>query len=175
MLNVLDGVATLCVTRDNPASTGHAWSVFLAPGQIVRAAEELFAEEYVLESILALDVEEGFLLVYHFNKYFVDERIAVKVLVSREDPTVPSITGIYDGAEWHEREVRDFHGVNFDGNPNLVPILLPADDFDLHPLLKDDKSRKALREVMSLGEVVTCSSEIEQLFAEEAEEEASTE
>ena len=170
MLQVLEGVATQCVAKQDRAATGRAWSVFLAPGQIVKAAKKLYEAEYSLEDVFAMDFDEGFLVHYHFNRWNIDERIVLRVLVSRENPVVPSIASIYQGAEWHERETRDFHGVNFEGNPNLVPLLMPAEDVDVHPLVKTGKARKSIKDVLSLGEVVSCSSEVEDLFA--AEEEA---
>ncbi|BDQ33076.1 NADH-quinone oxidoreductase subunit C [Pseudodesulfovibrio portus] len=172
MLQVLEGVATQCVAKQDKGATGHVWSVFLAPGQIVKAARKLYEAEYSLEDVLAMDFEEGFLVHYHFNRWNVEERIVLRVLVSRDNPVVPSIASIFQGAEWHERETRDFHGINFEGNPNLVPLLMPAEDVDVHPLVKTDKVRKSIKDVLSLGEVVTCSAEVEALFAaeEEAEE-----
>jgi NADH-quinone oxidoreductase subunit C len=52
------------------------------------------------------------------------------------DPRVPSITGVYETANFHEREVFDFFGVDFPGHPGLVRILMP-DDWDGHPHRKD--------------------------------------
>lgn len=173
MLQVLDGIPTQCVAKQDRAQTGHVWSVFLAPGQIVRAAEKLYEAEYSLEDVLALDFEEGFLVLYHFNRWNIDERVTLRVLVGKDNPTVPSIAGIFDGAEWHERETRDFHGVNFDGNPNLVPLLMAAEDVDFHPLIKTAKVRKSIKDLFNLGDVVSCSKEIEELFAEAEAEEAS--
>ncbi len=170
MLQVLEGVATRCVAKQDRAATGHVWSVFLEPGQLVKAAGKLYEAGYSLEDIFALDFEEGFLVHYHFNRWDVEERIVLRVLADRTNPVVPSIVSIFDGADWHERETRDFHGVVFEGHPNLVPLLMPVEDADFHPLVKTDKVRKSIKDVLSLGEVVSCSPEVEALFA--AEEEA---
>lgn len=51
-------------------------------------------------------------------------------------PVVPSVSGIWKSADWHEREAYDLVGVFFDGHPNLIRILLPA-DWEGHPLRKD--------------------------------------
>lgn len=173
MLQALEGIPTQCVAKQDKAATGHVWSVFLASGQVVPAARKLYEAEYALEDVLALDIEEGFLVLYHFNRWDIDERVTLRVLIGKDKPTVPSIAGIYHGAEWHERETRDFHGVNFEGNPNLVPLLMPEDDWDFHPLIKTAKVRKSLKDILSLGEVISCTKEIEALFAEEEAEEAS--
>lgn len=52
------------------------------------------------------------------------------------DPRCPSLTGLYRGADWMERECYDLFGVVFDGHPDLRRILLPQ-DWEGHPLRKD--------------------------------------
>lgn len=66
----------------------------------------------------------------HFN------RLRLKVLVSEEDAHIPSVTGVWRTANWHERETYDLIGVIFDDHPDLRRILLPS-DFDGHALRKD--------------------------------------
>lgn len=63
-------------------------------------------------------------------------RLRLKVLLSEDDPTVKTVTGIWKTANWHERETYDLVGVIFDGHPDLRRILLPS-DFDGHALRKD--------------------------------------
>ena len=74
--------------------------------------------------------------VYDINHYDELCRVALRVRVSREAPSLPTISDIYVGALWHEREARDFFGFDFVGHPYLVPLLLP-EDADFHPLRKD--------------------------------------
>jgi len=52
-----------------------------------------------------------------------------------DDPRVPSLTGVFAGAAWHERETAEMLGIAFDGHPGLVPLLLPV-GFAGHPLRK---------------------------------------
>ena len=111
MLQALEGITTQCVAKQDKGTTGHVWSVFLAPGQIVEAARKLYDAEYSLEDVLALDFEEGFLVIYHFNRWNIEERVTLRVLIPKDNPTVPSIALIFHGAEWHERETRDFHEI----------------------------------------------------------------
>jgi NADH-quinone oxidoreductase subunit C len=63
-------------------------------------------------------------------------RIRLEVSVSVEDPHVPSLTGLYPGADWQERETYDMFGIVYDGHPALTRILMP-DDWDGHPQRKD--------------------------------------
>jgi NADH-quinone oxidoreductase subunit C len=62
--------------------------------------------------------------------------IHVRVVIDRDKPEVPSLSGIWKTADWHEREAYDFFGIQFTGHPNLTRILLPA-DWEGHPLRKD--------------------------------------
>ena len=62
--------------------------------------------------------------------------LRVKVKVSEDDPTVDSSCPSYQGADWHEREVFDMMGINFNGHPDLRRILM-WDGYPFHPLRKD--------------------------------------
>src|SRR3972149_3832062 len=56
---------------------------------------------------------------------------------AKEDPRLASVTPIWKGADWHEREAAEMFGLVFEGHPNPVPLLLPEDMTDHHPLRKD--------------------------------------
>jgi NADH-quinone oxidoreductase subunit C len=74
--------------------------------------------------------------VYHLTSMTYRRRVRVEVAVSVEDPHVPSVTGLYPGTDWQERETYDMFGIVFDGHPALTRILMP-DDWDGHPQRKD--------------------------------------
>ena len=61
---------------------------------------------------------------------------AVRVVVDRNDPHIPTVSTIWPAADWHEREAFDLMGIVFDGHPDLTRILCP-DDWEGHPLRKD--------------------------------------
>ena len=63
-------------------------------------------------------------------------RLRMITSVGREDPSVASITPIWPGAGYGEREVYDMFGIHFEGHPDLTRILMP-DDWEGHPLRKD--------------------------------------
>lgn len=63
-------------------------------------------------------------------------RFAVKIILPRTEPHVPSVADLWPAANWHEREAYDLLGIVFDGHPDLRRILL-ADDWQGHPLRKD--------------------------------------
>jgi NADH-quinone oxidoreductase subunit C len=76
--------------------------------------------------------------VYELRSVEHAHRLRVKVGLSDDDPTVPTVTSLFPTADWHEREVWDLFGIVFDGHPNLERILLP-DDWEGHPLRKDEE------------------------------------
>ena len=93
----------------------------------------------VAEDITVVDYwqrrEPRFDLVYHFFSYENADLLAVRVAVNEDEP-VPSITGVFPGANWYEREVYDMFGIPFTGHPDLRRIIMPY-DWEGHPLRKD--------------------------------------
>ncbi len=79
--------------------------------------------------------EFRFDVVYHFLSPHLNQRIRVKLEAS-EETLVPSICGVYPGADWFERETYDLYGVTFSDHPDLRRILTDY-GFDGHPLRKD--------------------------------------
>jgi NADH-quinone oxidoreductase subunit C len=79
--------------------------------------------------------EERFDVVYHLLSPKKNLRICVKVTTDESEP-VPSLTGVYPGALWYEREVYDLYGVLFTGHPDLRRILTDY-GFEGYPLRKD--------------------------------------
>ena len=73
---------------------------------------------------------------YHLFSTKRYHRLRLKVLLNQEDTHVPTVTGVWRTANWHERETFDMFGVIFDGHPDLRRILLP-DDWQGHALRKD--------------------------------------
>jgi NADH-quinone oxidoreductase subunit C len=80
--------------------------------------------------------EERFEVIYHFYSVRKRHRIRLKARVPEEDCTIDSITGLWQGANFLEREVYDMMGICFNHHPDLRRILL-TDDFDGFPLRKD--------------------------------------
>jgi NADH-quinone oxidoreductase subunit C len=63
-------------------------------------------------------------------------RVRVKARVGPEDPSLPTISDLYPGADWYERETWELFGIRFEGHPQLVRLLLP-EQFEGHPGRKD--------------------------------------
>jgi len=79
--------------------------------------------------------DKRFEVVYHLRNLDENKRIRIKIQID-ENEEVDSITSIYKGANWLEREVYDMFGIKFKNHPNLERILL-WDEFPGHPLRKD--------------------------------------
>ena len=95
--------------------------------------------------ITAIDNQPEFELVYHFtsvNKSVTVDSSDLSVMVEihiyldRDSPTIESISDLWGGANWHEREAFDLMGIYFLGHPDLRRVLLP-EGFAGHPLRKD--------------------------------------
>ena len=75
--------------------------------------------------------------------------MAVLAIAPREAAEFPSIASVFHGAEWHERETRDFYGFTYTGNPNFIPLLMPETMPDVHPLAKEESARASLATIFS--------------------------
>ncbi|MDR3089016.1 MAG: NADH-quinone oxidoreductase subunit C [Desulfobulbaceae bacterium] len=114
----------------------------VSPEQLLNAVTILDQQQFFLETITGVDWidDQQLEAVYDFSHYgFEPCRVVIRVRIPRDNPKLPTISGIYQGANWHERETFEFFGIVFEGHPHLVPLLLP-EDADYHPLLKDFKA-----------------------------------
>ena len=84
-------------------------------------------------------------VIYHLHNFKQNKRVRIKTFVSKNDPKVKSITDLFSGANWMERETFDFYGIQFEGHPNLKRIL-NVEYMDYFPMRKEypleDQSRK---------------------------------
>ncbi len=82
------------------------------------------------------DATDRFGLVYLLANTATSERLTVRVMLNEPKINVPSVTPLWEGANWLEREVFDMFGIQFDGHPDLRRILMP-EGFTAFPLRKD--------------------------------------
>jgi NADH-quinone oxidoreductase subunit C len=120
------------------ARKGWHLDVKVAPAQVVEAATVLDRNGFAIDTVTGVDWMAGneMEVVYDFFHPSNALRIVVRTRVPRDNPEVPTIQGIFPGANWHERETHEFFGIRFAGHPNLSPLLLP-EDATYHPLRKD--------------------------------------
>jgi NADH-quinone oxidoreductase subunit C len=88
------------------------------------------------QSVNGIDRLTHLEVVYHLYSMRELRFLGLKVKLPRDDPHMPSATGVWRGVNWHEREVFDLFGVIFDDHPDLRRILLP-DDWEGYPARKD--------------------------------------
>lgn len=92
-----------------------------------------------LSAVTAVDwhpSEPRFEVVYHLHSIDLNRRLRVKCRVGGSNPEIDSVTGVWRGANWFEREVFDLFGIGFRNHPNLTRILMPT-DWEGYPLRKD--------------------------------------
>ena len=112
----------------------------IAKDRIRDACRALMAGGYnAFQDVTAVDWFPSvprFHVVYHACSYKHKNVVRLKVLVDESDPTVDSITPVWPGANYYEREVFDLFGIRFEGHPNLRRIMMP-DEWVGYPLRKD--------------------------------------
>lgn len=82
------------------------------------------------------DATDRFGVVYLLLNTSSGQRLVVRTAVNLPDAVLPSMCGLWRGANWLEREVFDMFGITFSGHPDLRRILMP-EEFTEHPLRKD--------------------------------------
>ena len=149
-------LAALSRAESDPAACGQNMNIVLTCEQLRPAASAFLQNGYFLEDVTGADVEEGFLVLYHFAHFDLPGRYGLTVMVPHDNPELPTIADIYQGANWHERECFDMYGLIFTDHPNLLPLLMPAES-DLHPLIKTEKKRSPLNNVLPFCRFVDTS------------------
>lgn len=117
---------------------GYHLDAKVAPDQVVLAAEFLDQHGFVIDSVTGVDwMASGEMeVVYDYFHLTEPLHVVVRTRISRDNPELPTISKVFPGANWHERETHDFLGIRFQGHPDLSPLLLP-EDATYHPLRKD--------------------------------------
>ena len=115
--------------------------LWVKPESILEVAEFLKGEPGLefdyLNSVTAVDFIEYFELVYHLTSFQHRHMAVVKARVyGRDDPGIPSVVSVWQGADYQEREIWDLMGIRFTGHPNLKRIML-WEGFLGHPHRKD--------------------------------------
>jgi len=118
------------------------WSVYVQKADLLEVLNflktEIGCEFNFLSDITSVDLfsqKPRFEVLYHLFSIPLRHRIRIKVKVE-DGEKVPSATSIWNAANWHEREVYDLMGIEFEGHPDLRRILM-RDEWIGHPLRKD--------------------------------------
>ena len=112
------------------------------PRKIVEISQVLrdeFGFDFLCE-LTAVDYwpeeEPRFNVIYGFYSHANNVRMAIRVPLNGDEPSIHSVEGVYRGANWYERELWDMFGIKFEGSSDLRRILMPH-DWEGHPLRKD--------------------------------------
>jgi len=122
-----DGMLTVTIRRDAIAAACH----------LLRDHPEARFE--LCSDVVGVDMlgqEPRFCVVYHLASLAHNAWLRLKVGVPSHDAVLPSVTEVWSGANYPEREIFDLFGIRFTGHPNLTRILMP-DDWEGYPLRKD--------------------------------------
>ena len=95
--------------------------------------------------------ESHFTVVYHLMSFARNQDVRIKVALTGETPSLPTVSDIWPNANWYEREVWDMFGVTFTGHPHLTRILTPP-TWTGHPLRKDHYARATDMGIYDLSE-----------------------
>ena len=122
----------------DPRAKGYHFDATVAPDKVVAAAELMDRFGFAMDTITGVDwMAEGQMeVVYDFFHLTAALQGVVRTRVPRDRPELPTISRVFPGANWHERETHEFFGIRFLGHPDLSPLLLP-EDATFHPLRKD--------------------------------------
>ncbi len=111
----------------------------IAPERVAEACAVLKSDTRTsmkyLRLLTVVDYEEDnqeFEVVYHLYSLEHQHKMVLKARVPAADPALPTVTTVWRGADWYEREMHDLFGVDFSGHPNLVTLILP-DGFEGYP------------------------------------------
>lgn len=95
-------------------------------------------------TMTGIDVGNEIEVIYHLAHGALV--LSLRVCVSKEDPSLPSIVDLVPGAAFYEREVHDLLGVGFEGNQDLSPLIMPDGwPSDIHPLRREWTSERIKR------------------------------
>lgn len=122
----------------DPKARGFHLDVTVDPEQVVAAAEIVRQRGFGIDTVTGVDwmAASQMEVVYDFFHPASVLHIVVRTRLPREKAELPTIQGVFPGANWHERETHEFFGIKFLGHPDLSPLLLP-EDATYHPLRKD--------------------------------------
>lgn len=114
-------------------------ALYIEPAAVVDVCRFLKERGFRLSGITGVDwypLEPRFEVVYLLHSLERNERLRLKCKLPGEEPALESVTSVWEGANWYERETWDLFGVRFLNHPDLTRIMMP-EEWQGHPLRKD--------------------------------------
>ena len=128
-------------------------AIMLQPADVMKVCIELHQNPSayfdMLSCLTGIDngVTAGTMeVVYNLYSIPFNHHMMLKVILPRNNPEIDSVTSVWRGADWYEREAFDMYGIKFTGHPDLRRILMPA-DWEGYPLRKDYVHQENYRDV----------------------------
>jgi NADH-quinone oxidoreductase subunit D len=136
------------IAEANYRERGYHLSFEVASGGLLQAARFFDERSFYLAALICVDYREYLELVYIFSNHAFLCKVKVSLKLDPAKPVAPTVSTVFDCAYWHEREIREFFGVLFDGHPNMTYLFL-HDGIDFYPLRKEqvpvtDDDKRAL-------------------------------
>ena len=128
-------VAHAEATESSYAERGYHISISASKDNLRNIVQFFDDEKFYLEDMLCVDYKDYLEVLYFFNNHRFLCRVKVAIKVDPAHPHVDTMSVIFDGAAWYEREIHEFFGVVFDGHPNMGYFFL-HDGIDIYPLRK---------------------------------------
>ncbi|MCF2137907.1 MAG: NADH-quinone oxidoreductase subunit C [Candidatus Thorarchaeota archaeon] len=123
---------------------------FSVPASMIRDVVQYIADNVpqpLPESVFGVDLEDdNYELIYIFWSHPARFLCQIRVQLQGATPSISTVSDIFPGLEWHERETHEMFGINFEGHPDLRLLLLPEELEGKYPLrkrFKTDRSRLA--------------------------------
>jgi NADH:ubiquinone oxidoreductase subunit C len=127
------------VAETDPSKRGQRLEIETRQDDVTSLATVLRLHNFFLEFGTAVDLLDGFQIVYQFNRYTEPARVVVKYPLPK-DAQATSLAGVYPAAEWFEREIFDMFGLRFSGHPDMRHLIMPEGS-TFYPLLKTPKPK----------------------------------
>jgi NADH-quinone oxidoreductase subunit C len=139
-LSAREIMTQVCAKFPGVAEEAGACAVLVKTEAVAEVAEYLKTADKLkfdyFNYITAVDFYSYFEVTYQVTSLESNRSVVFKTRCPRENPTVPSVVKVWQGADFQEREIYDLFGIKFEGHYNMKRIFL-WEGFDGHPLRKD--------------------------------------
>ena len=148
-LEIILKIDTTAVVGANSTPT----TISLSPASLVRVCKELHINDqtYFDQLSCVTGIDNGpdaktMEVIYHLYSIPYNLSLALKIILPRDNPRVPTLSAVWKSANWLERETYDMYGIIFEEHPDLRRILMP-NDWEGYPLRKDYQEQEKYRDV----------------------------
>jgi NADH-quinone oxidoreductase subunit C len=150
---IISGLGEIALVKPQLVENSHPLTILLDKSDIVKVGQYLWSNPNYffdqLSCITGLDngMQAGTIeVIYTLYSIPFNQSLMLKVILSRENPEIETVSSIWKSANWLEREIFDMYGIKFQNHPDLRRILMPA-DWAGFPLRKDYQEQETYRNI----------------------------